>query len=205
MSDPSAHGNPYGEPANPYGQPAQAPVYGQPPAYGQPPVYGQPPAYGQPPDADKRPGTVTTAAVLTLVFSALSVVLFAIAAVALSVERNSFLEEIENEPGLEDISADDLFAVMMVLIGVFLVWSLVAIVLAVLVMRRSNVARILLVISAAMTALVSLLTILSVVTVVPLVAAVAVVVLLLTGRARDWFARRTEAPPMPMGTTQPWG
>ena len=43
------------------------------------------------------------------------------------VERDTFLEELYNEPGLEDVNPDDLFAVMMIVLGVFLVWSLVAI------------------------------------------------------------------------------
>lgn len=231
MSDPSTPGNPYGEPANPYGQPAQPPAYGQPaqpPAYGQPaqpPAYGQPaqpsaygqpaPQYGQPgyysepvppdPDADKRPGPVTAAAVLTMVFAGLTLALLILAVFGLLVERDSFLEELDNEPGLEDVSADDLFAVMMIVLGVFLVWSLVAIILAILVMRRSNAARILLIISAAMTAVFSLLVILSAVSAATLIAGISVVVMLITGSARDWFARKNAPPQMPMGTTQPWG
>src|SRR5687767_5996877 len=127
MSDPSTPGNPYGEPANPYGQPP--PQQHQPPAYGQvQPQYGQPGYYGQPvlpdPDGDKRPGPVTAAAVLTLVFSGLTVALFVFAMLGLIVERDAFLEELDNEPGLEDVSANDLFAVMMIVLGVFLLWSL---------------------------------------------------------------------------------
>jgi hypothetical protein len=218
MSDPSTPGNPYGEPANPYGQPQppqqQPPVYAQPqaqpPAYGQAqPQYGQPGYYGQPglpdPDADKRPGPVTAAAVLTLVFSGLTLALFVFAMLGLVVERDAFLEELDNEPGLEDVSANDLFAVLMIVLGVFLLWSLIAIVLAILVMRRSNAARILLIISAAMTALFSLLAIMSAVSAATLVAGISVVVMLLTGSARDWFARKNAPPQMPLGTTQPWG
>ena len=203
MSDPNPPSNPYGEPASPYGQP---PAYGQEqpqPQYGQPGYYGQPAQPG--PDPDKRPGTVTAAAVVTLVCAGLTVALFLIAMVVLAVERDAFLDEFGNEPGLEDVSPDDLFAVMMIVLGVFLVWSLVAIVLAVLVMRRSNVARILLIISAVMTALFSLLAIGSLVSAATVIAGIAVVVLLLTGGAGDWFARKNAAPPMPMGTTQPWG
>jgi hypothetical protein len=56
-----------------------------------------------------------------------------------------------------------------------------------------------------MTALISLLTILSVVSAVTLAAGITVVVLLLTSRAREWFAGKNAPPVMPMGTTQPWG
>ncbi len=212
MSDPNA---PAGEPTNPYGQPPQ---YGQPPAaYGQPlPGYGQPPQqYAQPgyyaeqvppdPDADKRPATVTAAAVLTLIFSGLTFALFVFAMVGLIVQRDSFLEELDNESGLEDVNPDDLFAVLVVVLGVFLVWSFLAIILAILTMRRSNIARILLIISASMTAVFSLLAILSAVSAATLIAGIAVVVMLIGGNTRDWFARKNAPPQMPMGTTQPWG
>src|SRR5215210_2546020 len=88
-----AQQNPYGQPAqeNPYGQPAQQNPYGQPtqpPAYGQQTPYGQQPAYGQPGQAyggtatDKRPGSVTGAAVITLIFSGLSLLLYAFILIA---------------------------------------------------------------------------------------------------------------------------
>ena len=54
-------------------------------------------------------------------------------------------------------------------------------------LRRSNVARILLVISSAVVALFSLLSITSGVSAVWLVAAIAVIVLLFVGGAGDWF------------------
>ena len=122
-----------------------------------------------------------------------------------TVQRDSFLDELDNEAGLEDVSPDDLFAVLVIVLGVFMVWSLIAIILAILVMRRSNVARILLIISAIMTALLSLLAILTAVSAATLVAGISVVVMLLSGGARDWFARKNTPPQLPIGTTQPWG
>jgi LPXTG-motif cell wall-anchored protein len=208
MSDPSTPSNPYGEPPNPSGQP---PVYGQPPAYGRPPAYGQQPYFQDQappdPDADKRPGTVTAACVLTLIFSGLTLALDVLAMIGLMVQRDSFLEELDNEPGLEDVDPDQLFAVMMVTLAVFAIWALVAMILAVLALRRSNFARILLVISAVVTSLFSLLAIMSAISAATLIAGISVVVMLLSGSARDWYARKN-APPqaqMPMGTTQPWG
>ena len=200
MSDPNTPGNPYGE----------QPQYGAQPPYGQQSPYSQQPlAYTGPvlpnPDADKRPGSVTAAAVLTIVFSGLTLALLVFSMIGLAVERDSFLEELDNEPGLEGVSPDDLFALMVILLGVFLVWSLVAIILAILVLRRSNAARILLIISAVMTALFSLLAILTAVSAVTLIAGISVVVMLLTSSARDWFARKHGPPQLPMGTTQPWG
>ena len=67
---------------------------------------------------------------------------------------------------------------------------MIACVLAVFAMRRSNVSRILLVISASVAGLLSLLAIGSVVSAVWLLACIAVVVLLFTGGAGDWYARR---------------
>jgi hypothetical protein len=69
------------------------------------------------------------------------------------------------------------------------VWSLIAVVLAVFVLRRSNTARILLVISASVVAVLSLLTIAGGATVVTLVASVATILLLFVGGAGDWFKR----------------
>lgn len=202
--------NPYGQPAagDPYGQPAQPapPAYGQPaqPAYGQPaqPAYGQP-AYGQPGyaapggDPDKRPGTVTAAGIITIVFSGLSLLLFGFILVALLVAKDSVLDEIEKQPGFEDagISANDALGVVVAFVGVFAIWCLIATILGFMVLRRSNAARITLVISSAITALLSLLAIGSGISAITLIAAIATIVLLFTGGAGDWFARRNPAAP----------
>lgn len=193
--------NPYGQPAgqDPYGQPPAAPAYGQP-AYGQPSAYGQQPGYGAPPpayagDPDKRPGTVTAAGILTIIFAGLSLLLYGILLVALLVARGDVLDEIENSPGFEDagISANDALGVVVGIVGVFAVWCLIALILGFMVLRRSNGARITLVISAAMTALLSLLAIGSGVSALTLIAAIAVIVLLFTGGAGDWFKRKNAA------------
>ena len=77
---------------------------------------------------------------------------------ALLVARDDVLDEIETQPGFEDagFTADDLFAASVVFLAIFAIWCLIATVLGVFVLRRSNAARILLVISCAMTILVSL-------------------------------------------------
>jgi hypothetical protein len=74
--------------------------------------------------------------------------------------------------------------------AVFLFWSVVSIVLAVLALRRSNGARIALAISAGMTAVVSLIAILSVISGVSLLLAIGALVLLFTGGANQWFRTR---------------
>ena len=178
MSDP----NPYGQP--PTGEPYP---YGQQP-YGQQPPYGQ--GYGA--TSDHRPGTVTAAAWITIVFSGITTLLFGFATLGLVVARDQVITEMEKVPEFQDANIDADAAVgllVAVMLGLVL-WSIIAIVLAVFVLRRSNVARILLVISSSVTALLSLLSLAGGgVSLVPLIAAVAVIVLLFTGGAGDWFKR----------------
>jgi hypothetical protein len=209
--EPPAQQNPYGQPAqqNPYGQPAQQNPYGQPTQPPQQNPYGQQPAYGQPgygyagPVSDKRPGSVTGAAVITLIFSGLTLLLSAFALIALLVARDEVLDDITREPGFEDlgISADSAFGLIVAFVAVFLVWCLIACILGLMILRRSNAARITLVVSSAMAALVSLLSITSFVSAITLLAAVAVIVLLFVGGANDWFKRKGRQPAVP-GMTQ---
>lgn len=227
MSDPNTPGetpaggppppqNPYGQPAgqDPYGQQPPPPAYGQQPpapAYGQPAYGQQPPAYAAQPgypapmggDPDKRPGTVTAAGIITIVFSGLSFLLFAVILVALLVAKDDVLDEIEKSEGFQDagISANDALGAVVGFVGVFAVWCLIATVLGFLVLRRSNGARITLVVSAAVTAVISLIGIGSGISAITLIAAVAVIVLLFTGGAGDWFKRRNAAAATP-GMTQ---
>lgn len=184
-------------PQNPYGQPQAGDPYGQPaqPAYGQP-AYGQP-GYAAPGgDPDKRPGTVTAAGIITIVFSGLSLLLYAFILVALVVAKDAVLDEIETQPGFEDagISANDALGVVVGVVGVFAIWCLIATILGFLVLRRSNAARILLVVSSSVTALLSLLAIGSGLSALTLIAAIATIVLLFTGGAGDWFKRKGAAP-----------
>ncbi len=173
--------NPYGQPPQqqppppqqPFGQPQYGqPQYGQPPQdYGQQPGYGQP-AYGQQPaygggygqtyqDPDKRPGTVTAAGVITLLLSGLVLVLLALGMVALGVARDEVVDQMRDQGGLQDIDPNDIVSVLFVVFGAFIVWCIIAMVLAVFAMRRSNGARIGLVVSAALAAILSLLAIAS--------------------------------------------
>lgn len=171
----------------PYGQPDP---YGQSSPYGQ---QGQPSPYGAPPvQADRRPGTVTAAAWITIVFSGLTAVLFGFTGLALLVARDQVITELERVPEFQDagIDADAAVGVLAAFILGLVVWALIALVLAVFVLRRSNVARILLVISSAVVALLSLLGITSGVSAITLIASVAVIVLLFVGGAGDWFARK---------------
>ncbi|MBS2936292.1 DUF4064 domain-containing protein [Nocardioides sp. J2M5] len=202
--DPGPTHTPYGQPTpsgqQPYGQQS----YGQPP-YGQQP-YGQ---YGQQPygtvDPDRRPTTVTVAAWITIVFSGLSAALFGIIALMFVVARDEFVSafdrEMQSSVSTTDVTidAESLAGVIVAVFLVFALWALIAIVLAVFVLRRSNVARILLVISSSVTALLSLIGIGSGVSIVPLIAAIAVVVLLFVGGAGDWFKGQGAALAGPAG------
>lgn len=194
--------DPYGSPpsSDPYGTTSygQQPSYGTS-GYGQQP-YGQQP-YGQAPYGQgpgKRPGTVTAAAWITIVSSGLAALLFGLFTLIFAVARDDFLdgfeEELANSGGAGvDISAESVAGFVIALFAVLLIWSLIAVVLGVFVLRRSNIARILLVISSVVTAIFSLLGIGSGVSIVPLAASIAVIVLLFVGGAGDWFAGRTPA------------
>ncbi len=207
--------NPYGQPAaNPYGQPAANP-YGQPAAnpYGQPAApnpyapggYAAPPTgplgdgldmYGRPlVNDDPRPGTVTAAGWITLIVSGLTALMFGFFAIAVAVSKDEMVREIEDtlrdQGTTPDIDADAIYSVAIFFCVVLAVWCLIACLLAVFAMRRSNVARILLVVSSVVVALFSLLGITSGVSAIWLVASGLVVVLLFVGGAGDWYARRT--------------
>lgn len=184
---------PWGQPPPPYPPPQQNP-YGQPPAapYGQP-GYGQPQYGGYGPagtDPDRRPGTVTAAGVVTLVLSGLTLALLAIGLVTLGVlTREDLLAQLGSDPRLADVDTDTVISVLRVVLAIFIAWCAVAMVLAVLAMRRSNAARIGLVVSSGLSALLSLLAVGSGASVVTLLGSVAVIVCLFTGGAGPWYAR----------------
>ena len=199
------------QPEQPFGQPPQGqPQYGQPPqqGYGQPqygqPAYGQPAqqGYGQPQygygasyaDPDKRPATVTVAGWVTIVLSSLVLVLLALGMVALGVAREEVVDQMRGEPGLGEIDPNDLVSVLFVVFGAFLVWCALAIVLAVFTLRRSNGARIGLLVSAALSATLSLLAIASGTSIITLVGSVAVIICLFAGGASAWFSRSSGGP-----------
>lgn len=184
--EPGPTHTPYGQ-SSPYGQPAQGSPYGQQPYGSQP--YGQQPHGAPAGNAGKRPTTVTVAAWVSIVFSALVGALFGLLGLALLVARDQAIDEIRKSPDYQnlDFDVDQAYGVAVVLMFGMLVWCLIAIVLAVFVLRRSNVARILLTISSAVTAVLSLLGIGGGIPVITLIAAVAVIVLLYVGGAGPWF------------------
>lgn len=178
---------------SPYGQPDDRNPYGQPSPYGQGSGYSSAqPAYGgSPANADKRPGTVTAAAWITIVLSSLTAALFAFSGLALLVARDQVIAEMERVPEFSEagIDADAAVGVLVAFMVGLVIWCVIAIVLAVFVLRRSNVARILLVISSAVTALGALISVASGLPILHLIGAAATIVLLFTGGAGDWFKR----------------
>lgn len=192
----------------PYGQQA-----GQQPEqhpYAPPP----PPGYGAPPS--RRPGTVTGAAVITLVMAGLSAFVFGLAGVLfLAAPRSQIVEELERQSdamdgvgSLEDEMGMPLDAFVGVLGGTMLVLAvvcLIGVLLGALAFKRSNAVRVVLTVWCALIALLSLVTIFSLVSAISLVAAVAVIVLLFSRSAREWYADTAQAPAYAQHGQQPPG
>lgn len=175
--------DPYGQqPTSPYGQSPSGQSY----PYGQQPSYGAA-SYGSQPG--KRPATVTAAAWIAIVFSALTAALFGLIGLLLVVARDQVITEMQKSPEYRelDFDVDQAYGVAVAMMLGIVVWAVIAIVLAVFVLRRSNVARILLVISSAVAAVLSLLGIASGITIVTLLATAATIVLLFVGGANAWF------------------
>ena len=165
------------------------PPYAQQPQQPQPHQYGDHSSYPQR-DPDKRPTTVTIAALLTWFFGGVTLLAFGVVVLVLLVAQEEFLDQVRQEQAFRSlsVSTDDLLAGMWVVSAVVIFWCLAAIVLAVFAWRRSNGARITLVVSAASAALFSLGAF--PVGLVHTVAAGATVALLFLGGANRWFSRK---------------
>jgi hypothetical protein len=179
MSDPS---NPYGQPAGFGGQQPYPPQPYQPQPYADP--------YAPAPAPWRRPGTVTAACVVTIVMSVLALLFCALLVfLGLSGYEPFYDGFRDGSSGAYDDLSDSEIGTILAIIGVVLaVWSAAAILLAVLTMRRSNVSRIVLVVSSAGCILVSLVAALAIFPVLWLIAAIVVIVLLFTGGANAWFS-----------------
>ncbi|WP_299054259.1 hypothetical protein [uncultured Nocardioides sp.] len=172
---------------NPGGQqPPPSYGYGQqpPPSYG----YGQQPSpYGYGPgtsaEDDRRPTSVSVAGWLGIAFSALWA-LFCV--VFLSAALAGYEDFVTDVGDSSDATAGVVIVMVLLLMGV----GALGVFAGVLVLRRSNPGRILLTVLSSLAAFTWLA---SIVAILPLVAAIATVVLLFTGGANDWFARRTAA------------
>jgi hypothetical protein len=174
-------------------QPAPQPPHppNQPyPGYAGYPAMG----YPQPPrDPDRRPTTVLIAAVLTWLGAGAAALGMVVFVLVLATGGDAFVDEFNRaaEGSQLRLGRDEVLAAGWAIASLFLVWSLVAMVLAYLAFRRSNAARIVLAVSAGMTALVSLVMILSGVSLLTLALSVTAGILLFTGGANEWYSRRS--------------
>ncbi|MEU0316630.1 hypothetical protein [Nocardioides sp. NPDC006273] len=194
--------NPYGgkppfEGQEPPAQPSSQPISQPPPtpyAAPQPQGWGHPPqAYGQypmgqqvppylpqypQPDPDSRPGTVVGASVMTIIGSVIAL-LIAVFMVPTGIADY-------NDPTSSDKGVTMFMIIWFAICGVL---SLAAIPLGIMLLFRSNVARILLTVVGSVAALLSLFTVLYPALII------SALVMLYVGRAGAWFARRKPADP----------
>lgn len=201
---------PYGQQPPQYGEQPhdQSPQYGQPPPYGQQPYgqsYGQQP-YGQQqgtpsPYPSKRPGIVTAAAIIAMIMSALTGLVWLLFGIFAMASGDALVEAIRDEPdarrqvddaGISMTQLQDgiqTFGIVALVLGVLI---LLAILPAMGVLRGSNAARVVLIILAVITVLIGLFfTVFGSGVGLPWVIAGGLVVLfLLLGDAGAWFAGR---------------
>jgi hypothetical protein len=139
----------------------------------------------------ERPGRVLAAAIITWIFSGLSLIAFGVLFIALVVGGDALVDEMiaQSNGMLTDNEAQTAKAAMVVISVIFLIWCAAAIVLAWFTLQGRNWARVTLAVSAAFTVVFSLISISSVISVLTLGAAIAVLALLFTGDANAWFRR----------------
>jgi amino acid transporter len=189
---PSEGSEPAAPPPPPAAYPFGAPTGGVTPpthAYGQPPM-APPPMGAYPPPAamaPRRPMTVLIAGILTIVGAILALGFFGLLALALATDEEGFRRSLREEPDFSTsgLSEDGVVTFMWFLIVVIVVWSVVAVVLAVFAMLGAQWARILLTISAALSVFFTLFL------------SVIVIVLLFTGGANEWYRKDGRAAPQP--------
>lgn len=178
-------GRPLGGPSTmppPTGPPLGGPGAMPPPQQPQSSWTLAPPS-GAVTSSSARPSQVVTACIVAIVGSAVAFAggLVMLLFFALSREEAA---EVFDSPSFDGYSTDSLVNAMIGFLVVVLVWSLIAIALAVATMSGSNVARILLVVSSVVASLVSLL---GLVTAVLIPAMIVTVVMLLRRESQDWF------------------
>lgn len=148
-----------------------------------------------------RPVAVTLAVWLTWGFSALVVLLFSLMVLVILVDHAAVIEALQRNQAIADqgLSGEKILGALWITSALAITWALAAIALAVLVYRRVELGRILLLVSAAVSSLVCLLA-------VPVgwpnaVAALVCVAMLNRPSTKAWFAGR-DVPPQP-GRPQP--
>ena len=193
-------------------QPASYPSASYPAAYPPAPQpQGGPPAWPAAPgpeEADRRPGTVVAACVITWVFSALALAGCAVLAARLGSDAAGLVRYVQrNVPSASAQGQLDpavIKSALWVSFFFYSLWAVAACVLAVLAWRRHQWARILLVVSALVVGLLGVLVVaFGGLGLVPhVLACAAVVALLLGGRAGRWY-QRAPRHPLPPPTQHP--
>jgi hypothetical protein len=168
--------------------PTQAPVPPPYPQFGTP----QPPAAPAPPVPMRRPDPILWAAVLTWVFSALTLVVLVVSCILVAGNSDSVIAEMRKQQAALDSGFSDhlILAVLIVVLAVGAVWALAAAVLAAFVWLGHEWARIALLVSAFLASGMSVFGIFAGGISLPLLVACGVVIrLLLDGRAAAWCRR----------------
>ena len=171
--------------------PEQAPAPRPHQGFGTPAASAAPSAVGvgRP---ERRPVAVMWACVLTWVLSGTAAVMMALSALVIALQPDLVLEELRRQDpdlGSQGVTDRAVQVATYVTAGVTVVWALVAVVLAVLVLRRTGWARIALLASAASAGLVCLVASLgSVLMVLPAFGCAVTFSLLLRPEVRAWFA-----------------
>jgi len=173
------------------------PSYPPPPPqpYGGQGGYGG--GYGGSPVPRGRPGTVTAAAITTIVMAALTGLGWALIGIAFAVGRDALESRLVEDPQFEafDVSQEDVDTFASALIGISIgavIICALAIAMSILVLKGRNWARIVLVLLSAITVVISLVMLLGggFIALLWLVAAGAVIGLLFAGGAGAWFDTR---------------
>lgn len=176
-----------------YPGPDSTPTAGSPtpPGHGQP---GNPPAQPGTAQPGGRPGTVLTAGIITIILSAMTL----LTAFGVFAATNDFVTRIQDyirdHPSDFDIKASDLptdsdiKSVITGLAVVLLIVGIVGLLLGIFTMMGKNWARIMLIIAASLTAVAAIPASLGLVGLPWLAGSITVIVLLLSARAKAWFA-----------------
>ena len=145
------------------------------------------------PVPQRRPAAVMWACVLTWVISGLAALMMGLSALVIAVAPDLVFEELRRQDpdlGSQGVTDRAVQVATYVTAGVTVVWALAAVVLAVLVLRRTGWARIALLVSAAAAGGICLVASLaSVLMVVPAFGCAVTFSLLLRPEVRAWFAR----------------
>ena len=188
-------------------QPTSAPAFGQSGQAPQQPSYPapqqQPVPYAgwqgwqdapAPSLADRRPGGVVAACVLTWVFAGTSALVFAFVGAWLAVDPGRLVDRVASMQQFQDagLSESMIQPVLWVAVAFYVAWSLAACVLAFFAWRRHSWARILLAVSAVGAVVLGAFAI--PVSIVHMIACAVAAGLLLGGNSNRWFARRTLMP-----------